>query len=57
MEYNSEVAPVVKWISRRASDALLWVRLLPGAQSVDNHVGNVYKGHESKCPFEINKWI
>ena len=24
-------APVVKWISRLASDQLLWVRVLPGA--------------------------
>lgn len=27
-------APVVKWISRLASDQLLWVRILPGAQEV-----------------------
>ena len=25
------IAPVVKWISRDASDVVLWVRVLPGA--------------------------
>lgn len=25
-------APVVKWISQRSSEPLLWVRVLPGAQ-------------------------
>lgn len=35
-------APVVKWISRRASDALFWVRVLAGAPaSLDQRVANV----------------
>lgn len=32
LEYYSVIAPVVKWISHRSSEPLLWVRFLPGAQ-------------------------
>ena len=31
MRYHSPIAPVVKWISQRSSEPLLWVRILPGA--------------------------
>ncbi len=30
---NTSVAPMVKWISQRSSEPLLWVRVLLGAQN------------------------
>lgn len=30
------IAPVVKWISHRSSEPLLWVRILPGAPNTKN---------------------
>ena len=41
--YNLIIAPVVKWISQRSSEPLLWVRILPGAQKVSLETPKKYE--------------
>ncbi len=42
------VAPVVKWISHRSSEPLLWVRILPGAQAAEKaHFMSFWAGFEN----------